>query len=471
MAGVLKVLPFVHTQRFFYREHGIQAELPFIKHYFPNATITAITLKASTPRTELDQLTDVLKKSLSSDTMIIQSTDFSHYLTPEAAAVHDSKTLDMLEKSDTNGLFSLNQPDHLDSIASQYIQMRLQKELFSSHLSILAHKNSQDYTTERVSSSTSYITQGYTKNDVAMQTTSLQTASIIFLGDIMMGRAVARVIDKQSVRYPFEKIHDYLHTADIVFANLEGPITKGPPVKDNEMVLHDNPGAEDGLSYAGISVVSLANNHTPDYGAKGIVDTIKALDAKGILHTGAGNNLDQARTPAIITKNGITIAFLAYTDFDVVPQRYGATTTKPGTNFMDIKRVSNDVASVRKKASIVIVSMHSGKEYSHIPDAFQREFAHAAIDAGADMVIGHHPHVIQSMETYKKKYIFYSLGNTIFDQSFSRDTQEGMTVRAVVDSNGVVSIQTNPIVISPTFQAALINDPRVIKRINTLLLP
>ena len=162
-ADNLKQLPFVSEQSFFYREHGLGAELPFIKYYFPNAKIIAVTFKESTPKAEVDEVIDKLKIYLPATTLVVQSTDFSHYLTPANADTHDQQTLQVLYSGNPQKLWQLMQPDNIDSLAAQYLQSRLQQELFHSRLIILAHKNSQDYTTEKVTSSTSYIVQGYVK--------------------------------------------------------------------------------------------------------------------------------------------------------------------------------------------------------------------------------------------------------------------------------------------------------------------
>lgn len=154
-------LPFVKKQNFFYREHGLGAELPFIKYYFPNAKIIALTFKESTPKIQIDQTIDTLKKVINPKTLVVQSTDFSHYLAPANAEIHDKQTIAVLKNNNPEDLFNLNQPDNLDSIASQYVQSRLQKEFFRTSLLILAHKNSQSYTTQKITSTTSYITQAY----------------------------------------------------------------------------------------------------------------------------------------------------------------------------------------------------------------------------------------------------------------------------------------------------------------------
>ena len=157
----LEELPFVKNQNFFYREHGLGAELPFIKYYFPNAKIVAITFKESAPKSELEQIVGILKKILNKNSLVVQSTDFSHYLDYNEAQIKDEQTLKVLNEGKPENLFSLSQPENIDSIACQYVQMRLQNEFFNSKLSILAHKNSQDYSKETVKSTTSYIVQAY----------------------------------------------------------------------------------------------------------------------------------------------------------------------------------------------------------------------------------------------------------------------------------------------------------------------
>lgn len=160
----IEKLSFVHEQSFFYREHGIGAELPFIKYYFPDSKILILTLKETTPKKESGQIVDELKKILTPNSLVVQSTDFSHYLMPENAEIRDQQTIKALEENNPDQLFTLNQPSNLDSIAAQYIQSRLQKEFFGSNFKLLDHKNSQDYTKKKVGSSTSYIIQAYLKN-------------------------------------------------------------------------------------------------------------------------------------------------------------------------------------------------------------------------------------------------------------------------------------------------------------------
>jgi len=157
----LQQLPFVSTSDFFYREHGIQTELPFIKYYFPEVKIIPISFKQSTDKEKLDEFIYLLKANINKETLIVQSTDFSHYLPSKVADIKDQETIAVIKSGDLDRLFSLNQPDNLDSIAAQYVQMKLQKDLFGALPQITNRKNSQDYTKEELSVTTSYITQIY----------------------------------------------------------------------------------------------------------------------------------------------------------------------------------------------------------------------------------------------------------------------------------------------------------------------
>lgn len=272
-------------------------------------------------------------------------------------------------------------------------------------------------------------------------------ATFIAVGDIMLSRTVDERMDRYGDAYPFEAVRDSLTRADFAFGNLETPITDGPDVGPSDMVFRADPGVEQELKRENFAVVSLANNHTPNFSETGLVDTFKYLSEAGLAYAGAGPDEEQARQPAIIEQNGLRIAFLAYNDTDVVPDGYAAGPNRPGTVFMDAAAMRADVENVSLVADIVIVSMHSGTEYVFAPNARQTSFARAAIDAGADLVIGHHPHVVQTVEQYNGKYILYSLGNFIFDQMWSQPTREGLMARIDLNALGVSQIEFMPVVI------------------------
>jgi poly-gamma-glutamate synthesis protein (capsule biosynthesis protein) len=270
-------------------------------------------------------------------------------------------------------------------------------------------------------------------------------ATFIAVGDIMLSRNVAAKIKKHSdFGYPFASTSVMLRGADFAFGNLESPITPGPTVPTGSFTFHADPGVEKALATANFKILSLANNHLPNYGRKGIEDTIKYLGAAGIAHTGAGKDLAEASAPALFEIKGIKFAFLAYNDSDVVPPGYGAADGRAGTALMDIKNMQTAVSSVKQQADFVIVSMHSGSEYTEEITKSQTEFARAAVDAGAELVLGHHPHVTQRVERYKDKYIFYSLGNFIFDQMWSEETRRGAAVKFYFRRTGLLRAEVMP---------------------------
>ncbi len=273
-----------------------------------------------------------------------------------------------------------------------------------------------------------------------------EEVSFVAVGDISYSRGVERIVKKQKdINYPFLKMRDYLKSADLVFGNLETPITEGREISDFEMVFRSNPGTEQALKEAGFSILSLANNHTPNFGEQGLEDTFSYLKQVGINYVGAGKNEQETNQPAYFETKGIKFAFLAYNDTDVVPTSYEASDAHAGTAFMRNEKMTKAVKEAKQKADFVVVSMHAGAEYADKPNDSQVNFAHAAIDAGADLIIGHHPHVVQTMERYKGKFIFYSLGNFVFDQMWSQETREGLTIKAYFTKNGISKISLLPI--------------------------
>lgn len=296
--------------------------------------------------------------------------------------------------------------------------------------------------------------------------------TLIAVGDIMLSRVVGRKIrQKRDVNYPFLYTRDVLKTGDIVFGNLETPITAGREIRDNELTFRSDPGVEQGLRNAGFTVLSLANNHVPNFGAKGISDTIKYLDDVGIKHAGAGATLDEALQPAVVEANSLKFAFLAFNDTNVVPASYGATEKRTGTALMDNERMTAAVKAAKQSADFVIVSMHSGVEYAAKPNQHQQDFAHAAIDAGAELVIGHHPHVVQPVEMYKGKHILYSLGNFVFDQMWSRETRQGMVAVVTISAKGVEKIDYKPVLIEDYAQPRFLDGAEAEAVLARLKLP
>lgn len=259
------------------------------------------------------------------------------------------------------------------------------------------------------------------------------TITLLATGDVMLGRYVELKMRKlNDYTHPFQYVADSLKSADITFGNLETPLLAGLNVPKGSMTFRADLEGVNGLLYAGYDVISLANNHTMNYQIPGLTSTIQALKKANILFAGAGKTLDGAHTPAIFEVKNAKVAFYAYNDPNIPPRRHGEAAIKsPGIAKMDIEAVKNDVKNALDSygADIVVVSMHAGKEYTMQPTQFQKDFAHAAIDAGASVVIGHHPHWVQPVEYYGDGVIFYSLGNFVFDQFFSEEVRTGLIAK------------------------------------------
>lgn len=268
-------------------------------------------------------------------------------------------------------------------------------------------------------------------------------ARVIFVGDIMLSRAVAKKMWSRGADFPFASTSELIRGADIAFGNLETTITEGPVVEAFEMRFRADAHAARALKNAGFDVLSLANNHTFDFGEKGLLDTLSALDVEGVVHVGAGKDDVEAGQPMFVNANGIQFAFLAYTDQRISGREAGE--GRPGAAFMRPERMKAAVEGARTFADVVIVSMHAGQEYEPEPDEYQIAFARAAIDAGADMVVGHHPHVVQSAEIYQGKPIYYSLGNFVFDQMWNEDVRTGLVLEVVFGREGVLRTSFQPV--------------------------
>lgn len=284
-------------------------------------------------------------------------------------------------------------------------------------------------------------------------------------GDIMLARYVELKMRKlKDYTYPFQKVADTLKGADIAFGNLESPLFPGKfnTPKDSMVFRADLEGTQ-GLQYAGYDVVSVANNHTMNYQVPGLTSTLVELKKANILAAGGGKNQDAAHTPAIMEVKGKKIAFYAYNDPNIPPRFHGeAKSDYPGIAKMDIEAVKNDVKNAKDNgADIVIVSMHAGKEYKREPTQFQKDFAHAAIDAGASLVIGHHPHWVEPVERYGKGIILYSLGNFVFDQAFSEDVKTGLIARVMFTEDSEPALELLPVRIENTQPRILEGEEKV----------
>jgi len=327
--------------------------------------------------------------------------------------------------------------------------------------------------------------------------TATTSATFLAVGDIMLSRNVAAAIQKSDdVNLPFKKMSDILKSTDFNFGNLESPVS--PPLLNKEGCPSASEGGVVGghsmifgascsyiksLSDFNFKILNLANNHSFDQKLAGIDATRSVLDNLSISHEGTGDNLDQAWQPAVVQANGLRICFIG-ASFSSINDG-GKATNNYVARIEDLDHLKSAIRNSQSVCNFTVVTMHAGTEYTRTPNQAQITFAHAAIDDGADMVIGAHPHWVQTIEQYcplqysppniggvsreagrggtsktknlppppatqgtppvpggetascsNPKYIFYSLGNFIFDQNFSQDTMEGLTLKITVSKTG-----------------------------------
>jgi len=259
---------------------------------------------------------------------------------------------------------------------------------------------------------------------------------LIFVGDVMLSRAIGRLMEKKSDwSYPFRLSANWLADADLTIGNLEGPLSDKGHDQGGIYSFRADPRATQGLLAVGFDVLSLANNHMLDWGREALVDTTDRLTAARLMPVGAGRNYTEANTPYIAEVNGTKIAFLSYTN--LMSQDAWATEDRPGLSTPTIKAVQEVIKNLRPQVNLIVLLWHWGDEYETAANPRERALARALIDAGADLIIGGHPHVAQEVEKYHNGYIAYSLGNFVFDQNFSEDTRRGLALRVVL-KNGVI---------------------------------
>ena len=236
--------------------------------------------------------------------------------------------------------------------------------------------------------------------------------SILFTGDILIANGVIDEMQNKGINYPFKNIADELRGYDIVFGNLETPITsEGTPYTDKAYTFSLDPQLAACLRWIKLDIVSISNNHIMDYGDTGMHDTISKLDDMNILHTGAGNNLDEARKPVFFQMADTEVVVLAYCARP--PEDFYADEKKAGVAPLKLDSVIEDIKRYKGDDTVIIVSLHWGIEQTSAPQSYQRRTAYSIIKAGADAIIGHHPHWPQGIEMYRNRPIIYSLGNFI----------------------------------------------------------
>jgi poly-gamma-glutamate synthesis protein (capsule biosynthesis protein) len=394
-------------------EHSINSQVAFIKKTFPKAKFLPLILRSNITAFEAEKLSKALselknKKKI----LVLASVDFSHYVDSESAQKHDKKSLSVLKDMDLNLVYGIE----VDSPATIYTVMNYAK-LNNAGFDLLDNSNSALLSAKpEIKETTSYIT-GYFREE---------KISMLFFGDLMLDRYVLDRIKEKGLDNLFSKLEeaDFFSGYDLISANLEGAVTdKGayyPPIKEYDFAFH--PDLIDSLKKYNFNFFNLANNHIEDQGVRGIAETRNNLDKLGFNFSGDVTGKVSEYSAKIIEIKNKKIAMLGLSDL------WGA---------LDKEAVQKSARDLAPSSDILVVNIHWGEEYEADPNNRQKEMAHLLIDAGADVIIGHHPHVVQTIETYKNKPIFYSLGNFIFDQYFSKETQRSLAVEIIYNGRNV----------------------------------
>jgi poly-gamma-glutamate synthesis protein (capsule biosynthesis protein) len=410
----LAAVPGVSCSDLFFREHGFGSLLPFVKHYLPDARVCAVAIRACAGRALLDRVAERLLEVLDTRTLVVQSTDFSHGLPLAGAEAMDAEAARVVRLGAPAGALGLHQPGHIDSAAALYLQGRLQREFFHGRPVPLDHGNAQDHVDEPLADSTSYFLVGYqAPRPEAGDRGRPSGASMVLAGDLMFDRGVAELMDRRGPDHPLSELAPVFRRADAAVANLECPLV-AEPSRRAPLTFHSPPGTAAMLARAGLTHLHLANNHALDQGPEGFRETCGHLRAAGL--TPMGHPSWEAEAGPEPVQVGAQRVLL-------VPLN----ATEP---YFQLSRHAAAVAALREldPGAVVVATLHWGSEYHTRAGSGQAHIGRALIEAGADLVVGHHPHVVQDIERHRGRLIFHSLGNLVFDQWRRPETRDGLLV-------------------------------------------
>ncbi len=359
----------------FVYEHSIAAVVPFMAHYVKEATLVPIVVRRETNPVELNALVEELVRILPEDAIVVASVDFSHHLNRLGADFHDEASFSAIKSFDLERVFNLE----IDSPPSIYSLLKYLDAKGARQLS-LRKTNSTEYTGNPASEDvTSYFFAHFTKG--LSEPTPIATT--LHFGDMMFDREVRKML--QSRNDPFEYIKgvegNFLRGTDATVANLEGPITASTDCLEKE-VIFQFPLETARLIGRYVDGVNLANNHSKDCGVKGLEDTKQVLDEHDIFYFG------EDTSPHVVQVGDMEVAIIGAREL--------------GRRVEDFKTEVNAIKELKSKYDQVVVHIHWGYELATSPSQQQRELAKVLVDAGADVIIGHHPHVIQPIERYKE---------------------------------------------------------------------
>ncbi len=383
----------------FAADHGVLALLPFLRHAFPQARLVPISISIRSKRADWDRLTALLAPLAGEKTLVVQSTDFSHYHPHGPARAFDQQTLNLIAEGDLEAISRLDQPDHLDSVASLYVQMKLQREAYGAAPVVLASENQQEHTRARLEETTSYQLIAFGAF-AATDSPHEPEADVYYLaGDAHFGRAMTQALtDADAAGRVADAVLARTHGRPLIL-NLEGVILPNVPESLAHMTIAmPQELAVPWLKKLNVVAVGLANNHALDLGPAGLDETRAALDEAGIPHFGQGERLDIGG-----------LALVGLSDLDSNGPPYSGLMTPELLDRLTVADATRPVVAV----------VHWGREYMTEPSPRERELAQEMRLRGASVIAGAHPHVADGRLVTLgggETIMAYSLGNFLFDQ-------------------------------------------------------
>ncbi|MFN2299066.1 MAG: CapA family protein [Anaerolineales bacterium] len=290
-----------------------------------------------------------------------------------------------------------------------------------------------------------------TTSDAPADVGDSSPVTIAFVGDIMLGRSLGERINDGRGATIFGSVKSILQSADVAVGNLECALGEGGTKAPKAYTFLAPPEAAVWLEDAGFDLLSLANNHSLDYGPAVLEQTMQTLNQAGIRSVGAGADEEQARAPEILEIGGSRLAFLAYVEvpkeaYGFDPKHWRAGPDSPGVSWADDARIAADLQILDQQVDFIVVLFHFGDEGMETPNRRQIQLSHLAIDNGADLVVGSHPHLLQAEEAYHSGWIFYSLGNFVFD-GFTGKANHSAVLWTSLQSDGRVDYSWMPLII------------------------
>ncbi|MEI6596606.1 MAG: AmmeMemoRadiSam system protein B [bacterium] len=416
-SGLVKIEPAA-----FLGEHGIRNLLGEIKEFFPDSLLVPLIIKEPVKPDDIQKLVKVLELNCSNCGMIA-SVDMSHYQPARLAEIHDIKTIRALSALDDKQIWQTE----TDSNAALALLVNWAKNKNLNYFNLFAQTNSGLLAQNLDAETTTHIFGSYGVGEPIKMDDKI---TFVFAGDAMFGRNVGDRFQKNNFLDLFSNLGNRtFQGTDISWLNLEGPVSDKEIIQDpfdDSLIFNFSRQTVEALKYLKITTVGLANNHTANQGSPGLNKTKEILENAKIDWNGNPDKISESGIRRY-QQGDITVALL------------------PVNVLANANGVEEAVRQEKVKNNFVIVLPHWGNEYEIVHNAKQEKLARTWIEAGADLIIGNHPHVVQDVQVINGKLVFYSLGNFIFDQMFSEETQKGLILSGVI-SEKKIKIVLTPII-------------------------